>query len=386
MMLDLRLAIRNLAHRPGRSLLMIATLAVSTFIVTTMVSIPASIDRIVEDSAVRLHLIVTAPNAYQMPLRYRDEIKRLPHVTACVAQLTWSALYRSPRDIINGFAIDTDIGTVYSEPEFQLTPEQNRQLARDRRGAVAGSVLMREHNWHVGQQILLKGNDGRFQLPLIIMAQLPAPHAPNQLIIRRQLLDETVKGAFGEDISDRVSFFAVRVDRAENIDLVIREIDENFHNSEAQTQTMTESDAIANNISDLGALRPIVYALCALVIVNTLLIIGNSIAMKVRERISDVAVMRSLGFSRLRVFTMSLSEAVLLGLAGGLIGGLLALWLFIGGVSLGAVVSGTGYMAVAPVTALAAIAGALALSVLSAVVPALGAARIAPAAAFRQIV
>jgi len=381
------IAIRNLRRQLRRTILTALTVALATFIFTILVSVPASMDRIIDDAAKGLRLIVTAPNAYKLPVRYREAIKGLPHVTACAAEIQWGAIYQDLRDPIIAFGVDSDVGLVYSDAEYQLPPDAIETLSHDRRNAMIGSVLMREHKWHLGQQIMLRNpGDPNLTLTFIPVVEVPAKHAPNAFIFRRELLDEAVKKRYGVDITDRASFLAVRVDRPENISLVIDEIDSRFHNSEAETETLTESDAIANGMSALGNVRGIIYSLCAVVLMTVLLVAANSLAMMVRERVSEVAVMRALGFGRGHVAIMLLGEAAMIGGIGAAAGAAMARVLFGGGITLGAVVGGAGYMEVRPEVALEGFIVAVAITFLSAAIPVIGALRIRPALAFRQVV
>jgi len=195
-----------------------------------------------------------------------------------------------------------------------------------------------------------------------------------------------VKNAFGVDVQDRASFLAVKVDRAENMDQAIAEIDENFHNSEAETETTEESDSLASVVTGIGDVKTIMYSLCVVVLLTVLLIAANSMAMMVRDRVTEVAVMRALGFRRAHVVGLLLAEAALIGLSGGIVGAGAALWCFHGGITLGALTGGLGYMAVAPDTAAWAVLVALAVSIVSAMLPVIQAANIPPAIAFRKVV
>ena len=117
-----------------------------------------------------------------------------------------------------------------------------------------------------------------------------------------------------------------------------------------------------------------------------LLIAANSMAMMVRDRIGEVAIMRALGFTQTHVALLLFAEAVLIGLAGACIGAALALWYFRGGVTLGAITGMLGYIEVRRETAVAAIATAVLVSFASAIAPVLRAMRVVPAMAFRQVV
>jgi putative ABC transport system permease protein len=120
--------------------------------------------------------------------------------------------------------------------------------------------------------------------------------------------------------------------------------------------------------------------------VTFFLIAANSMAMMVRDRVNEVAVMRGLGFGRAHVITLLLLEAALIGLSGAIIGATAALSLFHRGLSLGTLTGDLGYMAVAPGTTGLAVIIAVAVSILSAMLPVVRAANIPPAAAFRKVV
>ena len=129
-------------------------------------------------------------------------------------------------------------------------------MASDRRFCSVGKVLMREEGWKIGQQITLRDPENeKLKLTLIPMLELPTLLTARTLAFDRRVLDDAVKNTFGSDISDRASFLSVKVDRAENMDQVIAEIDENFHNSDAETETTEESDALASVVTGIGDIQ-----------------------------------------------------------------------------------------------------------------------------------
>jgi putative ABC transport system permease protein len=380
-------ALRNMGRQLRRTILTALTFAVAVFLYTVLIAVPVSMDRIAADAAKGLRLIVIAHNSYKLPAKYCNVIKKMPHVIACAPEIQFDAIYRDPRDSIMMLGVTDDIFSVTGNNEFQVTPEMRKKIFTDRRGASVGSVLMREHGWKIGQQITLRDpSNPKMTLTVIPMLELPTLVTSRALFFNRQLFDEAVKNAYGVDIQDRATFLAVKVDLAKNMDQVIAEIDENFHNSEAETETTNESDALASVVTGIGDVKTIMYSLCIVVLVTVLLIAANSMAMMVRDRITEVAVMRALGFRRVHVIGLLLAEASLIGLTGAIIGAGLSLWIFHKGIALGALTGGLGYMAVAPDTAAWAIVVALGVSLLSAVIPVTQAANISPAMAFRKVV
>jgi putative ABC transport system permease protein len=226
----------------------------------------------------------------------------------------------------------------------------------------------------------------KLTLTFIPIVELPTEYLSRVFWFNRAMLDDAVKNLYGVDIQNRAAFLVVRVDRAENMGLVAGEIDENFRNPEAETETNTESDSVAGVITSIGDVKTIIYSLCLVILLTVLLIAANSMAMMVRDCTSEVAVMRALGFQQTHIATLLLGAAALIGLLGASIGAAVALWKFGHGISLGAVTGILGYLEVRPQTALAAVAVALAASIAAAALPVLRAMRIAPATAFRKVI
>jgi putative ABC transport system permease protein len=177
----------------------------------------------------------------------------------------------------------------------------------------------------------------------------------------------------------------VRVDRPDQLQTLVHQIDDAFRNSDYETRTLTESDALAAGLSALGDLRGIVLSLCAIVILTVLLIAANSAAMMVRERINEVAVMRAIGFGRPAIAAMLFGECGAIGLCGGILGAGAALWIFGSGVVVGAL-GGAGALWVRPEGAALALTIATATTLVSGILPIWSAIRIAPAMGITQIV
>ena len=381
------IAIRNMRRQLRRTILTGLTFAVAVFIYTVLVAVPWSMDRIADNASEGLRLVVTERNNNRLPARYCDPIKKLPHVIGCAPEIVWVAKYRDPKDLIVAYGVTGDIGTVTSSSDYKAPPDLAAKLGSDRRYALVGYALMQQYGWKLGEPVTLSNpRDPRLSLTFIPLIEYPTEYMSRAFIFDRRMLDDAVKNLYGADIQDRANFLMVRVDRADNMGLVANEIDENFHNSDAETETTTESDSVANVVTAIGSIKAIIYSLCLVVMLTVLLIAANSMAMMVRDRISEVAVMRALGFTRMHIGILLFSEAALIGLSGAAIGASLALWRFGGGIRLGEVTGMMGYMQVRPETAAAAVAAALTVSIASAVVPVMNAMRIVPAMAFRQVV
>jgi putative ABC transport system permease protein len=382
----MKLIERNMRRNLRRTILTILTIALATFIYTVLVSVPASMDRIVKDASGTLRLIVVNKTApwEDLPARYCDEIDKMPGAAACVGITGWFATWRDVSEPILAFGAGPQIADVF--PDYQLSREHQLLAAKDRRSATVGTVLMKKMGWKIGDHITLRGTDaGHMQLDFIIIGTIKNKRYPNSFNFRRDYLMESRK-ANGQPDADIAWNIIVRADSTGDLQPLAKGIDEHFTNSDYETRTMTESDALASGLSALGNIRAIVFALCAVVVLTVLLIAANSTAMMVRERISEVAVMRSLGFSRGAISILLFGECGLIGAVGGLIGASIALWMFRDGVTLGAALGGQGALWVTPQQALDALIVAVAVSLVSGFVPVFEALRISPAMAFRKVV
>ncbi|HLI80800.1 MAG TPA: FtsX-like permease family protein, partial [Candidatus Binataceae bacterium] len=361
----LLLALRNMRRQVRRTILTALTFAVAVFLYTVLVAVPVSMDRIAEEAAKGLRLITIAHNSYRLPAKYCNDIRKMPHVVACAPEIQFTTIYRDPRTFITTFGVTQDIYNITGDADFHPSPEQVKMMNSDRRFCAVGSVLMKEQGWKPGEQITLRDpSNDKLKLTLIPMLELPGLLTARTLMFDRRMFDNAVKDAFGADTTDRASFLSVKVDDPKNMDQVTAQIDENFHNSDAETETTPESDALASVVTGIGDIKTIMYSLCLVVLITVLLIAANSMAMMVRDRVAEVAVMRALGFDRIHVAALLLAEAGLIGLIGGAVGAGAALWKFHAGISLGTLTGGIGYMAVTPDTAAMAVLIALGVSML----------------------
>ncbi|MGC2495338.1 ABC transporter permease [Candidatus Binatus sp.] len=382
----IKLVERNMRRNLRRTILTILTIALATFIYTVLVSVPASMDRVVKDASGTLRLIINNKTApwEDLPARYCDDINKMPGVAACVAITGWPSTWRDVSDPVFAVGAGPEISSVF--PDYALTEEQRRGSLREKRSAIVGEILMRKYGWKIGDTITLRSADSdHMEMTFVITGEMASKRYPNTFLMRRDYLMAARKahGLPDEDIAWNI---IVRATSNDTMATLAKQIDEHFANSDAETRTMTESDALSSGLSAIGNIRAIVFALCLVVLLTVLLIAANSTVMMVREQISDVAVMRALGFSRSAVAFLLFGECAAIGLLGGIVGALPALWMFSGGITLGAALGGNGALWVTPAQTLNALIAALVVSLVSGIVPILEAVRISPALAFRKVV
>ncbi|MGO9453650.1 MAG: ABC transporter permease [Candidatus Binataceae bacterium] len=381
-----KLVERNIRRSLRRTILTTLTVALATFVFTVLVSVPASMDRIISDASSTLRLVINNKTApwYDLPARYCDQIRAMPGCAACVAITGWPATWRNVSEPVFAAAAGPEIGAVF--PDYALTAVQQQAIGKERRAAIVGEVLMKKYGWKMGQQITLRSADPpEMDLTFVVMGVMTSQHYPNTFLINRGYLMEAYR-AHGNPDADFAWQLMVRADSSDHLAMLSKEIDEHFANSDAETRSETESDMLSTGLSSLGNVRGIIFSLCAIVILTVMLIAANSTAMMVRERISEVAVMRALGFSRGAISMLLFGECAIIGIVGGAIGAGLAYRLFSAGATLGPVLNGLGALYVMGEQAAIGFGAAVFVSVVSGLIPIVGALRITPALAFRKVI
>jgi ABC-type lipoprotein release transport system permease subunit len=379
--------VRNLIRQPRRSILTMLTFAAATFIFTVLASIPASFDMIMKKTAETLRLYSYNADGRYLGVPARDcrTIEQIPGVVACMPMVVLRSTYQREGEVVQAFALDADkVAAMY--PDYGLPPPVIEQFTHNRMAAVAGRLLMRNHGWKIGDLITLRADSNRLKIRFVLVGEIPASNYPNFFMFRRDYLVDAEKSIGVPEEKHPAGFLVTRVSSAALVPSVVREIDRATHNSDYETATMTESEAIAGLMSAVGDIRGIVRGVSVVIALTVFLIVGNSMSMMVRDRLPDVAVLRALGFARQYIARLLFAECALIGALGGALGCVVALWQFGSGTTLRAVLESAGYLTVGYRAASEALLAAIVISVLSAVLPVMAAMRVTPADAFRKTI
>ena len=200
----IKLVERNMRRNLRRTILTILTIALATFIYTVLVSVPASMDRVVKDASGTLRLIINNKTApwEDLPARYCDDINKMPGVAACVAITGWPATWRNVSDPVFAVGAGPEIGDVF--PDYALTGQERLETSKEKRGAIVGDVLMRKYGWKKGDTITLRSADAdHMEMTFIIIGQISSKHYPNTFLMRRDYMMAARKahGLPDEDIA-----------------------------------------------------------------------------------------------------------------------------------------------------------------------------------------
>lgn len=364
------LVLKNLMRSERRTVLTIISIAVSLFIFSALVSLPTVANQLLADTAssVRVAVHNKAGLTYALPEAYKTRIVMTPHVTAVVPESWFGGIYHEVSDAFPNLAIDPEQAEAMW-PDWNVPHESFKEFREIRTAALVGLATMKRFNLHIGQQIMLRGTVYPINVTLKIVGVVAGKAPPNFLLFRRDYLEEALKRP------GVVSMFWVRVDNSAAVPRVIANIDEQFANSTAETQTESEGAFLSSFMDNYRPFFTLAEVLGAIVIITIGLVAANTAAMSIRERRSEIAVMRSLGFTSRQILSLLLAESLVIALAGGLLGcgsAFVVLKIF----SSGAAAAGPMAMIRMPPVVLAEALGAAALiGILSAFIPARAAAR-----------
>jgi putative ABC transport system permease protein len=284
----------------------------------------------------KLSFIQTLPQSLELP------ISRVPGVKA-VSYANWfGGAYQDPHNQIFSFAVSPNY--IDQFPEIDVSADQRKAYDNTRTGVLVGEQLAQKYHWKVGDKLPLQStifptHDGTKNWQFDIVGILhpkdkSAGGMFNQLILLHwKYFDDSTpynRGAVG--------WYVTRVTDVNQADRVAKAIDAISANSDHETRTQTEQAATANWIKQLADIGLIVGSIMGAVFFTLMLLSGNTMMMAVRERTSELAVLKTIGFSSQSVLCMVLAESVLMLLIGGVLGLALATVLLplVGGASGGA--------------------------------------------------
>jgi putative ABC transport system permease protein len=268
-----------------------------------------------------------------------------------------------------------------------MDAKQLEDFRRHRDGAIVGRATLQKYKWKIGDLVTLKGTLYPIELSFRIVGEIPNERAPH-FWFQREYLDQALR-ATGSGL-DVLGTIWLRVDDRARVDPLMREIDEMFRNSEAETASETEKSYFKSFFTLLEAFVVVILLVTGVVALCIVFIAANTASMSVRERFGEIAILKALGFSRRLIFGTLVGEAMLLCLLAGAVGALasLGLTLLMRMVATGGWNAALGPLGSFIVTQAILVQGlflALFVGMISGVVPAWGAARRNVAATLREV-
>jgi putative ABC transport system permease protein len=322
---------RNARRNPVRSLLTIASIAVCLFLVMILASYVQINDEIASMAKDSGRLLTMSAQGFgqPVPIARVNEIAAVDGVLATSPFSWYGGKYQEEISPFAQFGVDAD--TVFTVlDELKVPPEQIKAFQEDKAGCVIGKKLAEDRNLKIGDPLPLDGDIYPFDLRLTIRGLYEAPPKSDQrmCLFHWDLLDEGLKRDFQGRGAGNAGTVYIRLKPGADPAAVCKTIDEMYRNSDSPTKTQTEEAFIRMFSEMIGDLKWYIAMVGMAVVFSLTCVAGVAMAMSMRERTSEVAVLKAIGFRKGQVLFIVLTEAVLVAGIGGLIGSLGAWGLF----------------------------------------------------------
>jgi len=375
-----RFVTKNAFRNLRRSILTVLSIGFSLLLLTLMISIYRNfyLTKGSEESALRLVTRHKVSLVFEMPSYYREKIRALPGVAAVVPGNWFGGVYKDDKsgNFFAQFGTDPDeFFTVYKD--WKIAPDQLSAWQHDRAGAVVDKALAEKYGWKVGQHIIITGTIFPVNLELNIRGIFEAPQPTQAMYYNQKYVEEAVPYLKGQQ-----GFYTTLAKSAEDVPKIGPALDDMFRNSPQPTKTETEKAFQLGFIAMLGNVKAFILSICGAVVFTILLVSANTMAMSIRERTREIAVLKTLGFARGTILGLFVGEAVILALIGGVMGSLVAYLVGIGAAKAGGF---AGALQVSFWTMLAAWAVAAMMGFFSSVIPSYNASRLGIVDGLRHI-
>jgi putative ABC transport system permease protein len=316
----LGLVLKSAKRSKRRTLLTVMSVAIAVFLFAALRAVLDGFNAGAEAaSSTRVVTIRSTSLMFQMPISHLETIKSIPGVQDVTYASWFGGIYKDPKNFFGQFAVDPE-GYLRMYPEIQLTPEERKAFLDDRTGCIIGEGLARIYGFKVGDKITLQvgiplygQRDYDFTVRAIYRSGGAA--VDNQsMMFHWKYADERsmLKGQIG--------WYVTQIANPDQAPQIMRAIDEKFANSPYETKTDTERAFQTSFVSMFGNLNLLLGSIALAVVITTLFVAANTMAMSVRERTTEIAVMRTLGFPSTTIFLLVAGEGLLMATVGGILG------------------------------------------------------------------
>ncbi len=313
------LILRNVLRNRRRSLLTLASTAISLTLLALLFSIYQSFFHGADNSPSEAYRIICRHRVsltQTLPASYQTRIQAIPGVEF-VSGWTWfGGLYKDPQNFFARFACDPEtIFKIYTD--WKLPPEQLDAFIHTRNGCAVAEDVAKQYNIKLGDAVYVSGDIYPVDLDLKCVAIFKHPPHEEELMFHRDYLSELLKPT-GSSSTDTVSTFLIRADSPDLVPRISKAIDAMFEDSPYPTRTESEKEFGRSFLGMLGNVKLFLAAICAAVTFTILLVSANTVAMAVRERTREMAILRTLGYDPAEILQLVVGESLLISLLGGL--------------------------------------------------------------------
>lgn len=372
----LRLILRSFFRSKRRTVLTILSIAVSVALIAVLQSVLATLNAFANNPDASNRIVVRHKVSITnlLPMRYEDWIRQQPEVEAVMGLQWFQGVYIDRRNFFPNFASEVDqVTAIFKEEIVEYSDAQYKEFLRDRNGALVGKALADKFGWKIGDVISLQSDIFPITVRLTVRCIFRSKRPSDEmgLHFNYKLLEEGVSYMKG-----RTGDFFVRVRRPEDVPKVMERIDRHFADAVEPTLSETENAFQLEFLKMMGNYTAIIQVITGAVLVAILIVTANTMAMAIRERTTEISVLRAIGFRTSRVLLLLVGEGMLLSLLGGLVGlGLAALLAGVVRNSVGTFLPYLQNFTIDPATLTLCLQATLGVGALSSFIPAYQAAR-----------
>ncbi len=317
-----RYIFRNARRNPVRSILTIASTAICLFLMMILLAFFAINNEVAEESRIYNRIITMNANGFagKVPIAFVEEISKMDGVAAATPLSWYGGKYHDEVMPFSQFAVDAD--TVFTVmDELTVAPDQLQAFKENKDGCVIGRKLAGDRRLKVGDPLPLKGDAYPVDMNLTVRGIYSGPARTDQrmCLFHFDYFDEAFKRVARSSAGNAGTIF-IKCKNADIMPSLGKKIDDLYRNSDFPTRTQTE-EAFSKMFADmLGDLKIAIYGIGLAVVVALLFVAGNAMAMAMRERTTEVAVLKAIGFPKGLVLFLVLTEAIVVAGLGGAIG------------------------------------------------------------------
>jgi putative ABC transport system permease protein len=310
-----KLIFKNILRNKRRTLLTISSLVVSLFLIISLATILTEFDRGSEEaSPLRLVSRHAVSLGFVIPMAHIQKMKTVPGVKEAMPFSWFGGIYKDERNFFANFAVDArKMRDVI--PEIKMSDADWQAFINDRQGAIVGAKLVKLYGFTPGQRITLKSPIYNQSVEFIIRG-IYTGSDEKTLYFQYDYLNELLPAW----AKDQVSTFSIVANTAEDVPRVGQAIDSIFANTDAPTKTESEREFALSFQTMMGGVKTFLYAIMAAITFSLLLVMGNTMAMTVRERTKEVGTLKAIGFQRGTITALFLGEALMVACIGAAIG------------------------------------------------------------------
>lgn len=315
------LLFKNILRKKTRLLLTIGSFAIALFLFGILAIVNnsfngalnsmAGVDRLMVQN--RVSIIQPVPEAY------KEKIEQVQGVKSVTYANWFGAYYQDEKNFFPQYAIDEEnYRQMY--PEFKVSDAEWKAFLDDREGVIVGEKTAKQYGFKVGDRVPLMGvlwspdKSWSFNIRGIYHADKPDEDT-SQFWLHWKLFDE--RRSFGKGT---VGWYIVKIDNPDNAVRISHDIDALFANSSTETKTQTEKEMMAGWAKQTGNIGLIITIIGSIVFFTLLLVVGNTMAMSIRERVRELAVLKAVGYTDTFILLLIIAESLLVAAIGVLVG------------------------------------------------------------------